>query len=308
MAMTGRARLVTAVLAAALLAAFLVQCLALARANAQTYDEGVEVAAGLRLLETGADDINLEHPPLSKWLVAWPVHHFALPHLDVGPWRARRESAFGLGRDLFHNSGVAPERLLWLARLPVIGTALLVVLLTGTLAWRLWGPRAGVLALALAAFDPTLVAHGALASTDMPLTLCVVAAYACLGEWLRSWRLSWLCLAGVAVGLAAATKFSGPLFAGGLGVALVVSALADRVMPAWWAPTDPARTRPTAVLAALANGALLTLLGLLTLRLLLGAGGWPSFLVGLQAQLAHQAAGHPAFFLGRLSIASARGK
>src|SRR5436309_1819305 len=89
-----------------------------------TYDEGVNLAAGIRLLETGYDDVNLEHPPLGKIIVALPVKLFASPRLDVAAWAARRESAFGLGRDLLYQSGVSHERLLWLGRAPVIGLAL----------------------------------------------------------------------------------------------------------------------------------------------------------------------------------------
>src|SRR5262245_31383851 len=131
MAVTGRRRWLYFAGATVLAAAFLVQCAAFAAANGQTYDEGVTLAAGLRLLETGHDDINLEHPPLGKVIVAWPVRMFAAPRLDVERWRARRDSAFGLGQDLFYRSGVAHERLLWLGRLPVIGLSFALIALIG---------------------------------------------------------------------------------------------------------------------------------------------------------------------------------
>ena len=288
-------------LAAALVAAFIGQCLWFASANGQTYDEGVTLAAGMRLLETGRDDINQEHPPLSKRLVAWPVHRFALAHLDIEPWRARRESAFGLGRDLFYNSGVPHTRLLWLGRLPVIATAVLTLLATGLFAWRLFGPAAGLLALGLAAFDPTLVAHGSLISMDMPLTLFVTVGFLCLRESLQARRPVWLWTAGICVGLATATKFSGPVFMAGLSVGLVTAALTGTRLAAWWDLHTPARTRGGALLHACANGALLLAVGAVVLQLVIGRAGWPAFFVGVQAQIAHQAAGHPAFFLGEIS-------
>lgn len=290
-------------LALVLVAAFAAQCLWFVSANGQTYDEGVTLASGLRLVETGYDDINQEHPPLSKLLVAWPVHHFALPHLDVAPWQARRESGFGLGRDLFYNSGVPHERLLWLGRLPVVTTALLTVVAIGLLAWQLFGPRAGLLALGLAAFDPTLVAHGSLISMDMPLTLFVTMGFLATAMSLRSQQPVWLWLAGVSAGLATATKFSAPLFLAGLGVALVVSAARRGTMAAWWDLRTPATSTGRSVAHALANGALVLAVGAVVLTVVIGAAGWPAFIVGFQAQLDHQAVGHPAFFMGAIARA-----
>lgn len=84
------------------LAAFAAQCIAFAYANSQTYDEGINLAAGLRLLDTGIDDVNGEHPPLAKALIALPVRLFAAPRLDMAAWRARQESGFGLGRDVLY--------------------------------------------------------------------------------------------------------------------------------------------------------------------------------------------------------------
>lgn len=281
--------------------AFVVQCLVFVNANGQTYDEGVNLAAGLRLIETGRDDINLEHPPLGKLIVAWPVRLFVAPSLDVAAWATRRESAFGLGRDLFYNSGVPHEQLLWFGRAPVVGMSVLLLVIIGLCAWRMWGPGAGILALALAAFDPTLVAHGSLIGMDMTLTLWVTSGAFAVGEAMRSRQPGWLVLAGLFAGLAAATKHSGPVFAAMMCGSLGAHALLTGDLAPWWAPRRQTRSRAQALLYAAGNALLVAGVAVLVLRLALGSTGWEPYLVGLRAQLTHQDVGHPAFFLGDLS-------
>lgn len=281
--------------------AFLLQCVAFIDANGQTYDEGVNLAAGLRLLETGRDDINLEHPPLGKMIVAWPVRAFARPRLDVAAWAARRESAFGLGRDLFHASGVSHRRLLWIGRAPVVGVSLVLLALIGLFAWRMWGPKAGLLALTLTAFDPTVIAHGSLIGMDMTLTLWVTAGFFCVSESIRSRRSGWLWLAGLFAGLAAATKHSGPIFAAMMCVALAARALQTGDLAPWWDQRGETRSRARALLHAGANALLMAGIALLVLRLALGSAGWEPYLAGMRAQMAHQSQGHAAFFLGDIS-------
>ncbi|HUR33868.1 MAG TPA: phospholipid carrier-dependent glycosyltransferase [Vicinamibacterales bacterium] len=285
----------------ALALAFLGQCLAFVAANGQTYDEGVTLAAGLRLLETGRDDVNVEHPPLAKIIVAAPVRLFSPVRLDVARWAARGESGFGLGRDLFYNSGISYRQLLWLGRAPVVVLSLALLALLGAFAWRLWGARAAVLAVGLAAFDPTLIANGSLIALDAPLTLWVTAGFFCVNEWIGSRRPTWLLLTGLFAGLAAATKHSAPVFAAMMCVAMAAHALTTGDLPAWWNDTRPSGSRAKALGRAAGNGLIVLLTGLLVVRAVMGGAGWEPYLAGLRAQLGHQDQGHPAFFLGELS-------
>ncbi len=284
-----------------LLTAFAAQMFLFARANAQTYDEGVTLASGLRLLETGADDINVEHPPLVKALVALPVRLFAAPRLDVAAWAKRRESGFALGQDVLYSGGVPHARLLWLGRAPVMVLALMLVALIGLFAHRLFGPRAGLLALALAAFDPNLVAHGALMSLDLPMALFFTAALFSLHEFVTTRRVVWLVLSGLAAGLALATKHSGPLLLAAVVGAVLFRAVEAGELPSWWDPQRETSTRARAIAHAAGNALLIVGVSLVVVRLALGRAGYAPYLTGLRAQLAHQHHGHPAFLLGEIS-------
>ena len=96
--------------------------------------------------------------------------------------------------------------MLW-ARLPVIVLTLLFGLVVFAFARDLAGPVGGLVALALYAFSPDVIAHGSLATLDVP-----AAGFLLTSVWLL-WRARlrprlYLPLAGAALGAAVATKMS----------------------------------------------------------------------------------------------------
>jgi len=80
------------------------------------------------------------------------------------------------------------------ARIANLLLGALLVLLVGVWAGRLWGASAGIVAIALAALEPNLVAHSSLVTTDAAVTLFVFATLYLLWEHVRSGS-SWLCAA-----------------------------------------------------------------------------------------------------------------
>ena len=83
---------------------------------------------------------------------------------------------------------------------------LLLALLLWGWARTLAGPRAGLAALFLAAFHPSPVAHGHLATTDAPAAAFTLLAAWAFWHWLRSPGAGRALLAAAALGLAAATR------------------------------------------------------------------------------------------------------
>jgi len=287
-------------LVALLLLEFTIQCVAFVRANSQTYDEGVTLASGAILLR-GGPDFNAEHPPLARVAAATPIEIFRPPHIDIPRWMARGESGFGLGRDFLYEGGVPHGELLALGRAPMVLAAIALVGLVGLFAFRLWGLRAGLLALALAAFDPNLVAHGSLASHDGLLTLFVTLAAFGVAEVFRRPRSIMLVLVGLAMGLALVTKFSGLMVVGFVALAFVAQALVLGGIPLLVLEAEPPPRGPKALAHAAGNLVVVLLVALLVVRLTYGARGVSGYLIGVRAQMDHQAVGHPAFFLGEIS-------
>ncbi|WP_258308362.1 phospholipid carrier-dependent glycosyltransferase [Streptomyces sp. NWU339] len=167
-----------------------------------TIDEPVYVGTAAVYLEEHSLRYNPEHPPLGKLVVAAGVA-VADPHLDPG----FRGSQGELGRHLLYESGNDPWRLMLWARLPVIALTLLFGLVVFAFARELTGDAGAVVALALYCLSPDVIAHGSLATLDVP-----AAGFVLTSVWLL-WRARLrprlhLPLAGAAAGAALATKMS----------------------------------------------------------------------------------------------------
>ncbi|MFF9275906.1 ArnT family glycosyltransferase [Streptomyces griseosporeus] len=167
-----------------------------------TIDEPVYVGTAAVYLREHSLRLNPEHPPLGKLVIAAGVA-LARPHVDT----SFRGDQGQVGRHLLYESGNDPGRLLLWARLPVIVLTLLSGLVVFAFARELAGPAGGLLALALYAFSPDVIAHGSLATLDAP-----TAGFLLTSAWLL-WRARvrprrCLPLAGAALGAALATKMS----------------------------------------------------------------------------------------------------
>ncbi|WP_449352976.1 phospholipid carrier-dependent glycosyltransferase [Streptomyces shaanxiensis] len=191
-----------------------------------TIDEPVYVATAAEYLHGQGIRYNPEHPPLGKLVIAVGVA-IADPHVDTafdGP-------QIDLGPHLLYESGNDPWRLMFWGRLPVIVLTLLFGLVVFAFARELAGTAAGLAALALYAFSPDVIAHGSLATLDVP-----TAGFLLTSVWLL-WRARvrprrYVPLAGLALGAALATKMSAlpavPVFMG-LAALSVWSACRDTV-------------------------------------------------------------------------------
>lgn len=165
-----------------------------------TADEAAHIAAGLLKLQQGRIDFYATQAPLIETLIAIPVSlagHRAPQVQENRPWVA--------GHMLLYRSGYEPERILMLARLPVI--AMFLALCFAVYAFvkgTTNEPWAGVAAFALTGFCPTLMAHGRLATVDMGVTLFAFLA----ATWFIEKRDA---PAGVATAGALASKVSAAL-------------------------------------------------------------------------------------------------
>ncbi|MEU3934751.1 phospholipid carrier-dependent glycosyltransferase [Streptomyces sp. NPDC029044] len=167
-----------------------------------TIDEPVYVGAAAQYVHEHRLRHNPEHPPLGKLLIGVGVA-LADPHIDPAFDGDQGRS----GRHLLYESGNDPWRLMLLARLPVIALTLSFGLVVFAFARELAGAVAGLAALALYCFSPDVIAHGSLATLDVP-----AAGFVLTSAWLvwrarRTPRL-YAPLAGVALGAALATKMS----------------------------------------------------------------------------------------------------
>ncbi len=201
-------------IAVILLWALFAQATGAAARTSLTIDEGLHIASGYTVLRTGDFRLLEEHPPLVKMLAALPLlfvndlpNPTTLPGWQPDPGQSDTVRLVQLMQALVHPYRPI-DRLVFAARVPI---ALLAVLLgAAVFRWgkELGGKRAGLLALFLLAFDPNIVAHAAVAATDLGTSAFIFFASYTFWRALRRPSLPGIALAGLTLGLAQAAKIS----------------------------------------------------------------------------------------------------
>ncbi len=193
---------------AALLAVIFLQLALMATRNSATWDEPDHIYSAYMQAKHGDFGLNPEHPPLIKFLGALPLLHmqFKMPPLQGRPYRL--EEAVGGREFLFGNDA---DAILFRVRLATSSITILLALLVFLAAQEMFGTGAGLIALGLIAFDPTLLAHSALMTTDAGGACFLFASVYAFYRYAGSPSKTRLALVGLAAGLALASKHSSVL-------------------------------------------------------------------------------------------------
>ena len=187
------------------------------RQEAQTYDEAVYISAGYAYWTTGDFRLNPEHPPLAKLLVALPLllfHDLTAP-LQSAAWKTSDQYAYAA--EFIYKNRVPADTILFASRCVTIVVTLTFGLLVALWTKRRAGTLPALVALALFAFDPNILAHGRYATNDLYLAFFFFLAPVLWNRALRRDSLLDYGVAGIALGLACCTNVSGlllvPIFA-----------------------------------------------------------------------------------------------
>lgn len=180
-----------------------------ARDDSLSADEPVHILSGWFGVHGRTAIVNIEHPPVAKVLAGLALGALPLPrppsHVPMGTSFTDYGHAF-----LFENV-VAADRIASAARAPFLAVLALLLLLVFAAARLRYGAAAGLFALALVALDPTFVAHAGVVHTDVGAAagfLATVLAWEAARRRPTPLRVA---VAGLALGLALATKFSAVL-------------------------------------------------------------------------------------------------
>lgn len=177
-----------------------------------TFDEDNHMFAGYMMLHTGDYGLNPEHPPLVKLLAAVPLlgRNLWTPRLQGREFKAE---AYLDGRDWLARNDGASQKLVFEMRMAVGILSLALSLLVFVAAREWFGTTAGLVALVLVSFDPNILAHSALVTTDIGVSLFFLAGIYGFYRYVKQPTLLRLAIAGIAAGLLLATKHSGILLA-----------------------------------------------------------------------------------------------
>jgi len=180
------------------------------RDKSNTFDEIVHVTAGVSYWRDNDYRLNPENGNLPQRWVALPLLTMELNFpRDPALWEAADQ--WRIGHQFFFESGNDLGKMLWLARcMTALLSAGLGVLVY---AWsrKLFGPVGGMISVLAYAVSPTMLAHGALATSDTIAAVFFLLSVA--GLWKLYHRLTpitfvlcWLALSGLFV-----SKMSAPL-------------------------------------------------------------------------------------------------
>ncbi len=198
------------------------------------FDEEYHVAAGYAYLKTGDFRLSQDHPPLINLLSAVPLllrRDVALP-LDTPAWQ--QGDYFNFAHIFLWEAQEDPQSILEGARWPVI---VLGTVLTAVLFWwarQMVGVWAGWLALALAVFDPNLIANSRLVTTDLGVTCFLLMTMWRLWHWLARPSPLNLLLTGLFAGLSMTAKYTGLLVWPMLVGVIIIERLQWRERRYWW--------------------------------------------------------------------------
>jgi 4-amino-4-deoxy-L-arabinose transferase-like glycosyltransferase len=260
------------------------------RHTSVTFDEVMFPSAGARGLETGDYSLVKDHPRLSHYLYGIPAWLTASRYpAENGRWN--QASGYDYSRAFYFDLGNDPERLAFNTRIVAVFLGALLVFAMFVLTRRHLGDGPALLAAALLAFTPDVLAHAGIAYNDLPAALGLfVAAYA-LDAAVRRPTPGRAALAALASAAAIAVKATGILVFPILLALLALEALCGRWRDAAW---RRAVARATVVFVFVAYGALVALyLGDFTLR---------EFTLAILGKLDHSSTGshygHSALLLG----------
>lgn len=178
------------------------------RRESQTWDEANHIYAGYRTWTDADFGLNPEHPPMLKLLATAPLLSLPLNKPELQN-RYFKEEAFLGGKDFLYKNDA--DKILLRTRVAAATLTLLLALLVFLGTKEMFGTGAAFIALALLTFEPNLLAHGALVTTDAGLSCFMFATIYAFYRYAKApsiWRLA---IVGIAAGLALAVKHTGLL-------------------------------------------------------------------------------------------------
>jgi hypothetical protein len=178
------------------------------RRESQTWDEGNHIFTGYRSWTHADYGLNPEHPPLLKMLATTPLL-WSQPKSSALEERFFKEDAFLRGKEFLYQND--PEKILARTRTAAAILTLLTALVVFFGTREMFGTGAAFIALTLVTFDPNLLAHGALITTDVGLACFMFLSVYMFYRFVKSPTALRLIAAGAAVGLVLAVKHTGLL-------------------------------------------------------------------------------------------------
>lgn len=185
---------------------FVLQLVHVAQTSSANWDEAHHLYDGYNVWTKHDYRLNAEVPPLVKLTAALPLLPMHL-YTPANQGKSQSLEAFLDGRlFVFRNGG---DRVLFPARMFCMLFALLLAALLYVATREMFGDIAALAALALFVFDPNVLAHGTLVSTDIGSACFIFGTIYAFYRYTKAPSPTRLAIVGLAAGLAMCAKFTG---------------------------------------------------------------------------------------------------
>ena len=203
------------------------------RQQSITFDELAHLTGGVTAWLTSDYRLFPQNPQLPQRWAALPlvVGGIGLPSLDQPAWWSSDLEA--IGYQLLYNSGNDHDAILWRARLAMIPIGVLLGWTCYVWGRALFGAAAGVVAVFVCVFSPSIIAHGPLATSDLTAALMFTVCLAAFWRVLHHTTAARLLLSVLATGLLFITKMSALLMIP-VALALIAIRVARRRPMRWF--------------------------------------------------------------------------
>lgn len=178
--------------------------------DSATFDESSHIPAGYSYISQKDVRINPEHPPLVKDLAGILPYIF----LDINfpkdhqSWAKNTNDQWWFGSTFLYDSGNDSEKIIILARIPMILIMLLLGFYVFKWAREIGGNKTGLLALTFYSFSPTFLAHGRYVTTDVAASMGFFVSLYYFWKFLKDSSKKNLIFASIAYGIAQLLKFT----------------------------------------------------------------------------------------------------
>jgi hypothetical protein len=203
-----------------------------------TSDESIHTASAYLAITRGDHRFDPEHPFLFKYLTALPflVYHTNLPKDDLELWDKAAPTLYDSWRESrkwsdhwVYESGNNAQVMQMLMRIPGIIVMTILCWFIWWLARKWYSKKIALWALFFTAFNATILAHGYLTNTDVPLALTYMLVIWRVGEYGKDATRRNAAWVGLTFSIAMLTKYSAVALIPALAIWLVGVAIARKI-------------------------------------------------------------------------------
>lgn len=222
---------------AGILAIILAISVGTALGDAAIMDEVAHIPSGYSYIKYHDYRLNPEHPPILKDLAGIPLQFLNVTFpTDEQFWTTDANGQWNAGWRFMYLPGNDTEKIIFWSRFPIILLSLFLGFIIFKWAKELFGVKAGLLALAIFAFDPNILGHNHYVTTDLGIAAFSVFAFYFFTKYLKNPNWKMTILAGIFLGLVQLAKFSAVLIFPIFGLALLVYIFSrrDKLKSSFW--------------------------------------------------------------------------